>query len=65
MCIHDNAFIDIEGIAEHDIGGLARNTAERHEFIHRSWYLAAEEGVDRTHRLVHSLRFHSPEVDGS
>ena len=39
--VHDDAFIDAEGVAEDDVGGLAADAGERGERLHGGGHFAA------------------------
>ena len=41
MRIDHNTFLDVESISQNDVGGLAADAGQRHQFFHGARHLAA------------------------
>src|SRR5690348_14533882 len=42
MRVHHHAHVDVKGVSEHDVRGLAADAAERDQFVHRAGNITAE-----------------------
>jgi len=62
MRVDDDALVDIECIAQHDIGRLACDAAQCKKLRHRRGHIAAVLQLDCLHRLADGSRFIAPEV---
>ena len=62
--VDDEAGVDVEGVAEDDVGGFSRNAAEGEKLVHGLRHLALEVLHERGHGGVDGLGFVAKEADG-
>ena len=62
--IDNDADVDVEGVAEDDVCGLAGDAAQREELVHRGGNLTSEAFDDGLHRFVNGAGFISEQADG-
>lgn len=61
--VDNNAVVDVEAVAEDDVGGLAGDAAEGEELLHGARNLAAEAIADRGHGFVDGAGLVAEEAD--
>src|SRR4026207_2357616 len=57
MGVDNNARGDAERVSEHDVGGLARHSGKREEFVHLVWHASDILLADHLARPLERFRF--------